>query len=270
MGWLKDLFQKKPGGTKLGNLFRKIGDAYTAGMYSYFNPAEPCRQNSYGLPDGLSSFIFDGTCRSSARGSAQRGGLGSFGGGFSLPDFGDFDLPDFGSEFNSPPIITPTNNDNNNPFGLPDQAINIFNDLLTGLDLGTVDINNIPQTTINILDNALGDTIPPQIANLLGITPDTMEPIQGSPEWLDTIGYDYGQNNLNNGGGSNIGGNIGGVEFEVNIPGSGTDQEQADQEQETEKLTDKVLAFAKKHATNLIIGTLATIGSAFVLIKKFR
>lgn len=42
MGWVADIFKKKPGGSFFGNLIRTIADVYTGGIYSTINPVRPC------------------------------------------------------------------------------------------------------------------------------------------------------------------------------------------------------------------------------------
>lgn len=173
MGWFKRLLQRKPGGSLFGNLLRKVGDYATGGLYSEFNPIMDCPKtapNGGGLvPLNFGSNNSGGFFGCGGSGFAFRGGF--FDG--VLPIFQN-PLPNTGTGI--APVYTPSNDtinaDTTNVFGLniPNNVANALESIVGMLDNNIeLDLNDIPSSLINTVDNFFGEEIPPVLENLLGV-----------------------------------------------------------------------------------------------------
>lgn len=214
MGWFGDLFRKKPGGSAFGNALRLIGDYATGGVYSAVNPVMPC------------SSRVDTGGQAGLVGVNQTGGFFGCGGSGFLFRGGFFgDIGDFVNDYVAPIIVpqVPTQtfepnvgnggtgivpNASVNLFGMevPSNIANMFNNIVNSLDNDiNFDLNDIPSSVINTLDNFFGEEIPPQLGNVLGVNSngDIVNPAQANT-WAN-----LGTNPWN------IGGTIGGVDIQV-------------------------------------------------------
>ncbi|WP_417290938.1 hypothetical protein [Corallibacter sp.] len=184
MGWFKRLLQRKPGGSLFGNLLRKVGDYATGGLYSQFNPIMDCPRVA---PPG-SGIIPLGFGSNSSGGFFGCDGAGfAFRGGFIEDILPIFTPPSTGTGI--APVYTPTNDTINsnttNVFGMniPTNVGNALESIVNMLDNNIeLDLNDIPSSLINTVDNFFGDEIPPVLENLLGVNSqaEIVDPVAAS------------------------------------------------------------------------------------------
>ena len=228
MGWFKNLFKKKPGGTRLGNLLRTVGDHYTAGIYSMVFPAPP----NIAMPV-LTRYAEFTQRRGVFSNLIKPGGLlGAAGGVLN------------GSGVSGDPNATAVEN------------------LLTtvGADLmsGNLNIDDLSDEVIDTIDQALGDTMPGFVQDLMGI---------------DQHGNVVNQDVANNGG-WNVSIDVGGGNNGNNTGGGNTNNSNGNNANDSEgqmKWVQRALQWVKQNVVTVAVASTALVGGViYFVIKKTR